>query len=211
MASITRKKRPGRADSRTPTKQRLLLAVERLLSRGESFTEMSVGRLIAEAGVSRSTFYVHFADKGELLRALTSDIADELATAASVCWDLPANTTREDVTNGLLHLVEVYLPHADLLAAIVEMAGYDAVVRAHWISLMEQVIADAATHIRRGQGEGSIRSDVRPVETAQWLIWMIERGVYQLVRNAAPTDARALIDELGNIIWYRLYESRPSA
>lgn len=210
MASITRKKRPGRADSRAPTKQRLLLAVERLLSRGESFTELSVGRLIAEAAVSRSTFYVHFADKGELLRALTLDIADELATATSVCWDLPADATRDDVADGLSHLVEVYLPHADLLAAIVEMAGYDAVVRAHWISLMENVIADASTHIRRGQKEGSIRRDVRPVETAQWLIWMIERGIYQLVRGASPTVVRKLIIELGEIIWCRLYEPRPS-
>lgn len=211
MASITRKKHRGRAQSREPAKQRLLTAVEHLLSQGESFTELSVARLIQEASISRSTFYLHFADKGELLRTLSSGIANELAAATSVCWDLPADATRDDVAAGLQHLVQIYLPHAGLLAAVVETAGYDTVVRDHWISLMDQTISDAATHIRRAQRQHNVRDDVRPTQTAQWLIWMIERGLYQLVRDAPPPEARRLITELSEIIWCRLYEPRPFA
>ena len=208
MASVTRRKRRGRAQTREPAKERLLTTVERLLSDGESFTELSVERLIQEASISRSTFYLHFADKGELLRALSTDIAEDLAAATSVCWDLPPQATRQDVTRGLEHLVQTYLPHANLLAAVVEAAGYDSVVRDHWGKLMEQTIADASAHLRRGQRQGSIREDVRPDETAQWLIWMIERGMHQLVRLAPPVEVRDLIEELTDIIWCRLYEPR---
>lgn len=209
MASITRKKRRGRAQSREPAKQRLLSAVERLLSEGESYTELSVERLLQEAGISRSTFYLHFADKGELLRSLSADIADQLATATSVCWDLPPDAGRDDVTRGLQHLVQTYLAHAELLAAVVEAASYDTAVRDHWNSLMEQTVTDAAAHIRRAQRHGSVRDDVRPTATAQWLIWMIERGLYQLIRNAPPRTVHGLITELTDIIWCRLYERRP--
>jgi len=53
-------------------RRRLLEVVQQLLDEGESFTEMSVERLVSEAGISRSTFYVYFEDKGDLLRTTMS-------------------------------------------------------------------------------------------------------------------------------------------
>ena len=38
-------------------RRRLLEVVQHLISEDESFTEMSVERLVSEAGISRSTFY----------------------------------------------------------------------------------------------------------------------------------------------------------
>jgi AcrR family transcriptional regulator len=207
MASVTRKKHSGRAQTRGPAKERLLAAVEELLERGYSYTELSVERLIQEAGISRSTFYLHFADKGDLLRALTADLASQLAGATSGCWDLRANSTAEDLRRTLGELVSHYLPHADLLAAVVEAAGYDTTVRDHWAALMGQTIDDAAAHIRIGQRSGIVRTDVDATHAAQWLIWMIERGLYQLTRHAAPSVIEELVTELAAILWCRLYQS----
>ena len=43
--------------------ERTEAALVRLLSSGEGFAHLSVGRLLTEAGVARSTFYAYFGDK----------------------------------------------------------------------------------------------------------------------------------------------------
>ncbi|MEU6203817.1 helix-turn-helix domain-containing protein, partial [Micromonospora musae] len=62
MPSITRR-RSGGSDRRLSVEAQILAATERLLAEGESFTELGVQRIAREAGVARSTFYMHFADK----------------------------------------------------------------------------------------------------------------------------------------------------
>src|SRR5882724_12410734 len=88
MPSVTRKTQASRAERRDLIKARLLAAVESLLAEGESFTELSVERLVSLAGVSRSTFYVYFEDKGELIRAWLTEIISELDVAAQEWWSL---------------------------------------------------------------------------------------------------------------------------
>ena len=88
VASVTRKSPSGRAARRDELRGRLLDVVERLLGEGETFTEISVERMVAEAGIARSTFYVYFEDKGDLLEAWFGDITAELRTAAADWWRL---------------------------------------------------------------------------------------------------------------------------
>ena len=86
MPSVTRKSRSNRAQRRESVQAELLGAVERLLERGESYTELSVERLVAEAGVSRSTFYVYFEDKGHLLRELTDEVLEQMLSSTRAWW-----------------------------------------------------------------------------------------------------------------------------
>src|SRR5881392_1377465 len=97
MASVTRKAQNSRAARRGEITRRLLVAVEKLLADGESFTEVSVERLAGEAGASRSTFYVYFEDKGDLLQVLTEDVMTEVIDAARGWWELPPEADRADV------------------------------------------------------------------------------------------------------------------
>ena len=55
-ASRNVERRSARARRRYEMRCRLLEVVQQLLGEGESFTEMSVERLVSEAGISRSTF-----------------------------------------------------------------------------------------------------------------------------------------------------------
>src|ERR1700682_3011785 len=57
MPSVTRKSQGTRGQRRDEARARLLGVVEELLDEGESFTELSVERLVQAAGMSRSTFY----------------------------------------------------------------------------------------------------------------------------------------------------------
>src|SRR5881397_2160695 len=137
MASVTRRPHSDRAARRGEIGRRLLVAVEELLGDGESFTEVSVERLVTEAGISRSTFYVYFEDKGDLLQALTADVMTEVIDAARAWWELPPGADRGDVEAAMRGIVATYRCHKTLMAAVVEASSYDARVRERFGELIQ--------------------------------------------------------------------------
>jgi AcrR family transcriptional regulator len=212
MSSVTRKSHHGRAARREEIGRRLLVAVERLLADGESFTEVSVERLVTEARISRSTFYVYFEDKGDLLQALTADVMTDIIAMARVWWELPPDATRADVEAALSGMILAYLEHKTLMAAVVETSAYDARVREQFGTLIQMSLREVGSHIADGQARGFVRRDLDAEPVAGWLTWMAERGLYQLVRFA---DDQATVDKLTAaltaIVWNTLYDgARPS-
>ena len=208
MPSITRRSRATRRERRDTVRDQLLAAIERLVERGESYTELSVERLVEEAGISRSTFYVYFADKGELLGSLAEDSIAAMIEAGRWWWELPPSALKEDVQGALRTVFDTYLEHRGLFAAVVEVAGYDSAVREQFGGLMERVIDELADHIRRGQDAGYVHEDLDPQRTAAWLCWMAERGLYQLVAGADEHQREALLQALTDIVWHTLYEGK---
>jgi AcrR family transcriptional regulator len=184
----------------------LLRAVDRLLDNGESYTELSVERLVAEAGLSRSTFYVYFEDKGDLLRALAEDVIVEIGGAGRRWWDLPPDATKDDVRNALREVFSTYRAHRAVLGAVVDTAAYDSGVRHQFGALVRGSITELAGHIRTGQQQGYVKGGLDPDRTAAWLTWMAERGLNQLVADASEKESELLVTALTDIVWNTLYE-----
>jgi len=206
MPSITRNSQSTRAQRREEIRDRLRTSAEQLMTGEESYTELSVERIVREAGISRATFYVYFEDKSDLLRALAEDFIERLLKAASAWWDLPADATKADLRSAMGAIFDAYLPHKVVMAAVVEVASYDAGLRTLFGSLLDRTISEVAKHITLGQQEGFIVSDVDPERTAAWLTWMAERGLYQLVASANGPALERLLDALTDITWNTLYE-----
>lgn len=206
MPSVTRKRESVRSQNRASVQRRLVMAVEALLASGETFTELSVERIIREADVSRSTFYLHYADKGALLAALGDEIHKDADLPLSKWFALPPGATRDQLREALGELMDAYRPHATLLAAIVEAASYDENVRSHWDNVIEKSSEVLRQAFEQGQKEGRIRQDVDPLRTAQWLMWTISHGFYQVFRTPADRKTRKEhLEELVALIWWRLY------
>lgn len=205
MPSVTRKSQSARTDRRDEARGRLLEVVERLLDEGENFTELSVERLVQSAGMSRSTFYVYFEDKGDLLRAWFAEITEEIADSAQGWWQLDGSSTREDLRAVLEHLVQTYRPHTTLMAATYDAAAYDASVRDLVEGMMSSNIAGLRKHIRSGQKGGWVDQALPGPETAAWLTWMAERGFHQLVRGATDAQYERLVEAYTAIVWNTLY------
>ena len=205
MPSVTRKSQTTRAARRAELRQRLLEVVERLLAQGESFTEMSVEQLVSEAGLSRSTFYVYFEDKGDLLRAWLGDIINQVAESSQQWYSLSTDATRADLRRALRHVVETYAPHTTLMAAVLDASTYDASVREGVTEIMNRNVAGLRHHIREGQKAGFVDPKLLPQETAEWLAWMAERGFHQLIRTAKGKQLERLVDAYTDIVWNTLY------
>jgi AcrR family transcriptional regulator len=205
MPSLTRKSQTSRAQRRDEIRNRLLKAVERMLADGESYTEVSVERMVSEAKISRSTFYVYFEDKGDLLRAWFGEINQELAESAAKWWDLGPDAKRDDLKAALGGIVGTYRPHTALMAALYDAAAYDTGVRELVDDMVGANTAGLRKHIKAGQKAGFIDGDLPPEQTAEWLTLMAERGLHQLVRTASPSELEKLIDAYTGIVWNTLY------
>lgn len=205
MPSVTRKSHSSRTERRDQMRDRLLSVVEKLLADGENFTELSVERLASEAGISRSTFYVYFEDKGELLRAWFLEIFGRVEGAARQWYGLPPDFSSDDLRAALAHVVATYRPHTPLMAAVVDASGYDPAVRELVTNMMRRNTASMRKHIRAGQAAGFVDPTLLPDETASWLTWMAERGFHQLVRGAADAEVERLVDAYTAIVWNTLY------
>ncbi len=207
MPSITRKSQnSSRADRRAQMVERLLEVVERFLKEGETFTELSVERLVQEAGLSRSTFYVYFEDKGDLLRALTEDVIIEINNAARIWWELPPSATKDEVRAGIGELMDAYVKHELLMGAVVETAAYDEGVREGYQQMIDMSVANVTKHLQEGQKDGFVHTELDPSPVAKWSTLMTERGLYQLVRGAPKAGRDKLLDALTDIVWNTFYE-----
>jgi AcrR family transcriptional regulator len=189
--------------------RRMRAAVERLLA-SSSFTSLSVEDIIQEAGIARSTFYVYFSDKGQMLNAFTADLLDEALVAVSAWWDLPPTADYGALRGALAGFVRFFHQHSALLNAVIDASAYDEGVRepgseegfARMVRAGEVGIAE---HIRAGQRAGSVTSDLEPEVVARWLVRLVEQGLYELTASADEARLERQIDAISMVVWNTLY------
>jgi AcrR family transcriptional regulator len=212
MPSVTRRQTASREERRGQILEKLVAATLPLLEEGNRFTELSVERIVQEAGISRTTFYVYFEDKGDLLISLGEGVMDAVNEAASGWWSLPPSATREQVYDALREVIGVYAANGRIMQAVVEVAAYDDRVRRSFGQSLDESRKGLRKHIERGLADGSIRPGIDPQRTTDWLLWMSERGFYQMVRPAAarPPELDRLAESLTTVVWSTLYEGTNS-
>ncbi len=198
----TRSRREAR---RGAIRHELLAAFERLIGEGETFASMSVDRLTREAGISRSTFYVYFEDKGDLLSALAAEVIEGLVAAAEEWWTLSDDITRPRIEEALGGIVDHYVAHQAVMLAVTESAASDPIARTQYSTLLGQTRDQFAAHILTGQRTGSISTAVDAHHAAGWLTWMTERGLGRLVAPASGEARERLVRALTDVVWNTLY------
>ncbi|MCD2194718.1 TetR/AcrR family transcriptional regulator [Actinomycetospora endophytica] len=186
-------------------------AVEELLEehdesgRARTYGELSVERIITAGAISRSTFYSYFDDKNDLLEAMATDVIAELVGTGASWWQLEPGATKEQLHDGLRPPLDTYRAHRAILGSVVEVATYDARIRAQQRWLVDNVVDSLTTHLRRWQDAGAVDPARDAARTAQWIIWMLERGLYQLVGPADGPEVDRQLAALTDVVWAALY------
>ena len=186
-------------ERRELTSRRLLPAVERLLER-ETYAEISVEQIAEEAGISRSSFYNYYEDKGDLLRALTADAMGAIIDATRQWWMLPPGSSRDELREAVAHMVDTYAPHAGLMRAVADFTSRDERVREEFREYMQRGADGIADYVRAGQRAGAFRADLDAERVALWIDWMSERGLSELGRPGLEDPDRA-VTALTDIYW----------
>jgi AcrR family transcriptional regulator len=204
MPSVTRSARQGGRDSRKASEEALLRATERLLGAGHRFTELSVEQLATAAGTSRSTFYVYFRDKGDLIGRLTMRVADELVGAFDRWRSVAAEASIEDLREATVSMLGVYQQHQVVLAALVETATYDPEAAAVFNRTMAEFSLKTGSAIDVVREAGRARPDL-PEGLAEVLTLMVERSCYLLARGADEERRARLADVVTHVFWNAIY------
>ncbi len=207
MPSVTRKQTARREERRDEISAKLQTAILPLLEGGERFTELSVERIVQETGISRTTFYVYFEDKGDLLVTLGEGVMASVNEVAAGWWELPPGASRTQVHAALRSVIDTYAAHVEIMQAVVEVASYDERVRRSFGRSLDASRDGLRKHIERGLEDESVRADIDAERTADWLLWMSERGFYQMVRPASsdPEELERLAESLTTVVWNTLY------
>ena len=200
----------NRDERRHQLARHLLPVVETLAGKGESYADISVERIIKAGGISRSAFYTYFDDKIDLLAVMAEDAIDDLVASGEVWWELPHDGTKAELRARMRVPLDNYRSAHVIFGALVEVSTYDERVRAQQARLMDAVIDGMASHFAEAQHQGSADPSLDPVRSAQWICWMLERGLYQLVHPADEAEAELLLDAATDLVWNALYAtSRP--
>jgi len=202
LAAMATTPRQGSAPTakRAAVEAALLEATEALLSEGASFADLGVERIATQAGITRTAFYFYFADKRELLMALTADVNELLLEQANLWWSGEGEPAVR-LERALSNVARLFGEHAVLLKALGEVAAYDEQVAAHWQKLIGQFLGATEQRIREEQAAG-IATCRNPSATAFALTWMTEGTLsQQILQQGLPADEE-LISALVEI-WVR--------
>jgi len=200
--------RRTRAEQRAHYRTLLVHAMRRLLET-TPYAEITIDRILEESGVARATFYANFVDKSALLMEVAQDVHAAGIDVAESWWKLPPGASRADLASALGMIVDLYLPNRAVLAALTEASTYESPIRHRMAELQQLSIRKLSEHIERGQQVGVVRKSLIPKETAGWLIWMMERGLYQMLPSAGLAELERLVTSLTDVIWHTLYLVEP--
>lgn len=204
---------PGRRKvaRRKDIRSRLLVAIEELAADGETYSTVTVERLVAVAGISRATFYIYFDGKADLLQTWFGDTLREFAVAAEKWKAIAARPTEAELRAAVDDIVSCYVRHAALLTAVTDESTQNAELREGRNAAIRVAIDSVRQHIEVGQREGWVDPALLPAETAAWLIWMLERGLSQMIVEASRRRVPALKFNFVSMVWHVLYGPTSSA
>lgn len=195
----------NRDERRRQLSRHLIPVVEQLAAGGEPYADLSVERIIKAGGISRSAFYNYFDDKIDLLAAMAGDAVADVVASGDNWWEFPHDGTKADLRARIRVPFDTYRKAHVIFGAIVEVSTYDERVAAQQRLLMDSVATGLAAHLAEAQSVGSADASLDPDRTARWIVWMLERGLYQLVDRAGSDEAELLLDAATDIIWNTLY------
>lgn len=210
MPSTTR--RPSAAaDRRAELAARVAAAIARLLAEGASYTQLGVERIASTAGISRSTFYLYYRDKTDVLLRLSEPLRAGLFELARD-WrpDAP-----DGPGGGLSGLVDVYVgilahhrAHATVLAAVGEVIGYDRALSDVWLAEQERFADQLARLLAAEQHAGRASADFDAGRAARVLVCGAMQVFARQVSHGSVADDAAVARELAESHWFGTYRRR---
>ena len=191
----------GKRRRRDPqrTRERLLQAGFQEVYR-TGFQSASVDTILAATNVTKGALYYHFDSKEDLGHAIVEEIIAKLTVNK---WLIPLQRSKNpiDTLIGIVQRTSVRPEDVRNGCPLVNLAQEMSPLDERFRKRLERIFCEwqegIAMALRRGQSQGTVRRDLRPEETAGFLIAMYE-GYTLLVKNAQ--DAKLWNVGIRNIV-----------
>jgi TetR/AcrR family transcriptional regulator, transcriptional repressor for nem operon len=189
--SSHRKRRKQRLRNPDRTRQVLLQAAFREVYR-TGFQNAGLDTILAATGMTKGALYYHFGSKDALGYAIVEEIVANLPRDR---WLIPLQRSEDqDPIDALIRIVQAIPTRprdikggCALVNLAQEMSPLDEQFRKRLERIFHAWKTGIATSLRRGQSQGTVRRDLVPEETANFLIAMVE-GYQVLAKNAQDVN-----------------------
>jgi AcrR family transcriptional regulator len=209
MRPVTRRQADHHAARSAATRAQVMATLERLLDSGEPFSEISVQRILEEAGVSRATFYAHFESKSHVLVRLTDELRASLLALARQ-WDPGAGQDgAERFARFFEEVITIHRAHQGVITAVREAAAYDPAVSDFYTADLDGFDEAVRRTLRSEQAAGAAPADLDVTAASRVIVW---GGAQAIAHHIAVDDGSgdpSLARELARIWWHGAYR-RPS-
>jgi TetR/AcrR family transcriptional regulator, ethionamide resistance regulator len=206
--STTTRSRAKVRERREDVASRALRATQELLADGTPYTELAMQDVAKHAGVARSTLYLQFADKSQLLIAVAEQATAGIFETALDWW----HADHSDGIDGLIaaqrQMIGEFREHLHVLLALSEVATYDRDVAAYWLGRVMGFIGTVQSRLEHEQRAGTVDPGMDPATTAQLLTWMVERTISVHCRFDSGDGDERLAQNLARSIWLTVYGAR---
>ncbi len=186
---------------------RRLLDAGRVVIDRRGYHSARVEDIVKEAEISHGTFYLYFASKDELFRALATEVADELITVAVSLGEVsPESSGRDELRGWLESFASAYQRNGSIIRAWteIEVGGSDLgrlgtdVLGAFSSSLARRVSPGAAPDL-----------DLDTASLA--LMAMVERALYYSTAGQTTVELSRLLDTMVGAIHDGMFGHQPFA
>jgi AcrR family transcriptional regulator len=181
-----------RERSRLETRQRLIAAGTELFAR-RGFARTRAADISHQAGVAVGTLYLHFADKGELLREVLFRGFEEIHAAVERSAGARHLTVPESVRAHTEALVGYAAEHPALFQILfsTEVATTDA-----GAELLGSLVAHQEDRLREGMAQGYFRADLDPAVAAHAVIGMLNQVLHWWTQDPSRAPREVVVDTI---------------
>lgn len=185
-----------RSEHRSLTRRRLIeAALERFGELG--YYSTSIGDIAGAAGTSRSTFYLHFNSKVDIVHELMADVEPEAVEIFARLGKME-NVSRESLYATIAEFVDFYIQHRTAMRTIEDAIAIDRGVEAVYQPGVSRLAEGLARHL--GSGPDGERDYARL--RASLLIVQLERFCFMwIVRGGWDLDREQTISSIADIWW----------
>jgi AcrR family transcriptional regulator len=201
----------------TPARQRELRAQGRrtmgkLLDAGmrvfaeRGYHAARVDDIVRAARTSHGTFYLYFASKEDLLRALAVECAQEWSALAESIGPVgPDEAGFEELRTFLARFVDTYRRYGPIIRAWMEDQGGDREIGRLGVRSFTAI----ANRLGERMDEAGVQHAVDSATSVAALMAMLERFNYVLVSRRLDFDDDAMLDSLALVVHRGFFGARP--
>lgn len=181
------------------TMRKLLDAGAEVFAR-KGFHAARVDDIVKAARASHGTFYLYFANKDDLFRALAQDVAAQMEGLAGALGPLtPDEAGRTELRRWLEGFSEVYERSGPVIAAWTEAETEESEVGRIGTDLL------GSFAVTLGRQVAASSADVDPQVAAMALVAMVERYHYYALAGMVRADRAAVLDTLAAVTHASLF------
>ncbi len=191
-----------RRRSREAARGEIVAAAEAFLA-ARPFRELSVEEVMAATSLSRSSFYVYFRDRHELLLSVVQEIGGQLFEQVAP-WLAGGDEPRAQMSRALAGVVHVYAEHGPVMRAISDASTSDPLVEAVYHGLVDDFVRAVRARITEHAQDDRGRTPDDPDDVVYALVWMTERYLSQSLGSSTPRVERERAASTLQDIWVRV-------